>query len=394
MKFKDFLLHSLKVQTFHLFFFFSFASISLTCHTLWAQEDSSEFFEFRGPHLPALSLSDSFVEPIVGHRPSRSAGLRIEKESFGSRTVIHAYGHGGAGLTLAFGTADFAIDLAASLLPASPRVLIVGGGVIGFTIAYELRERGYQNPIEIYSAEFFPHNVSRIAGGLWSPVSFSMSEESLERKNEMLRFSFQRYEELSAAGWPVIPLPLFVTKKAQEKSGLEDFARLNEIFEIKPFSRLPIKGVREGGYAVETFLIDTPRYLTRLISELTLRRNVQTVTHRFESMEEVLSLTEEGVIIFNATGLGARELVGDADLYPTRGDLLYVRAHPGFDNPLQQMRHMAFYGEEGTDYAFPRVQDLVIGGTFLEFDESTQVNLKTCAEKLESFNRFYGLRNR
>jgi len=46
----------------------------------------------------------------VGLRPHRSAGVRVERDS--DLPVIHNYGHGGAGVSLSWGCAEEAADLA------------------------------------------------------------------------------------------------------------------------------------------------------------------------------------------------------------------------------------------------------------------------------------------
>lgn len=68
--------------------------------------------------LPSLEASE-VVDTWVGLRPGRTR-LRLEGEpgdaASGRPPVVHAYGHGGAGLTLAWGTAGDAAQLAVQLL--------------------------------------------------------------------------------------------------------------------------------------------------------------------------------------------------------------------------------------------------------------------------------------
>ena len=42
---------------------------------------------------------------VVCLRPGRNAGVRVESERVGRFTLVHCYGHGGAGLSLAWGCA-------------------------------------------------------------------------------------------------------------------------------------------------------------------------------------------------------------------------------------------------------------------------------------------------
>src|SRR3546814_582457 len=56
----------------------------------------------------------------------------------------------------------------------------------------------------------------------------------------------------------------------------------------------------------------------------------------------------------NCTGLGARELFGDMELIPIRGQLAILIPQP-------EVRY-AFTGEAG--YMFPRPDGIVIGGTY------------------------------
>lgn len=47
------------------------------------------------------------MKDIVGRRPTRRGGIRLEKEEVGdAQTIIHAYGLGGRGYELSWGVAD------------------------------------------------------------------------------------------------------------------------------------------------------------------------------------------------------------------------------------------------------------------------------------------------
>jgi D-amino-acid oxidase len=51
----------------------------------------------------------------VGLRPARPA-VRLEAEPRAGGTVVHCYGHGGAGVTLAWGCAEDVVSLASGAL--------------------------------------------------------------------------------------------------------------------------------------------------------------------------------------------------------------------------------------------------------------------------------------
>lgn len=53
------------------------------------------------------------VRSAAGIRPFRTSGVRIEAEQLGSLPVVHAYGHGGSGVTLSWGTAETVVSILA-----------------------------------------------------------------------------------------------------------------------------------------------------------------------------------------------------------------------------------------------------------------------------------------
>lgn len=61
--------------------------------------------------LPGLSDAD-VLRTAAGLRPYRHGSVRLEPENFGSHRVVHNYGHGGSGVTLSWGSAEAAVELA------------------------------------------------------------------------------------------------------------------------------------------------------------------------------------------------------------------------------------------------------------------------------------------
>jgi len=80
--------------------------------------ETARILERARRHLPEISIHD-VLETKVGLRPGR-ATVRLEAEvPRAGRLVIHDYGHGGAGVTLAFGCADEVVRIATAARQAS-----------------------------------------------------------------------------------------------------------------------------------------------------------------------------------------------------------------------------------------------------------------------------------
>lgn len=65
--------------------------------------------------VPKGSLKkQNIISSMVGFRPARSIGPRVEKEIIGSKLIVHNYGHGGNGVILSWGSSRQAMRLATS----------------------------------------------------------------------------------------------------------------------------------------------------------------------------------------------------------------------------------------------------------------------------------------
>src|SRR3989442_14546639 len=73
-------------------------------------------------HFAPVKVSrDRIIREVVGLRPYRAEGFVVEAERVGNKLLIHNYGHGGAGITLSWGTASLAVDLARGTEPGADR---------------------------------------------------------------------------------------------------------------------------------------------------------------------------------------------------------------------------------------------------------------------------------
>ncbi|HEX4936644.1 MAG TPA: FAD-dependent oxidoreductase, partial [Gemmatimonadaceae bacterium] len=115
-------------------------------------------------------------------------------------------------------------------------------------------------------------------------------------------------------------------------------------------------------------VIEPMRYLRALLEDVRMAGGTLRI-RRFDTLRDVAQLRER--VIFNCSGLGARTLVGDADVRPARGQLCVLPPQPEVDYTLY---HGPFY------YMVPREDGIILGGTFELDDERTTADPVTDAK--------------
>ena len=125
------------------------------------------------PSRPPVRLAqvnvswDRIIRTTIGLRPHRPSGFVLRAEQLDGKTLIHNFGHGGSGMSLSWGTASMATDLA---LPHSERkAAVMGSGVVGLTSARELQRHGFD--VTIYAATVPPDTTSNMSLAGWTPTS-------------------------------------------------------------------------------------------------------------------------------------------------------------------------------------------------------------------------------
>ncbi len=300
----------------------------------------------RAGCLPPVEVSpDRVIRTMAGLRPFRPAGFRVEASAFGAHKVIHNYGHGGAGITLSWGTARLACDLG---LPGHRGpVAVIGAGIVGLSTARLAQEAGFD--VTIYAKALPPETTSNVAGGQWHPFGHydraAVTPEWRARYLAAAAYSWRRFQIMVGDDYGVRWLPTY-SEGTPEEPLFPHFPPNSRALgeDEHPF---PLARVSR----FDTIYVETGRYLRQLMRDIQIAGG-RIQVREFATPADVATLPER--LVFNCAGLGARALFGDETLVPIRGQLAILEPQP-------EIRY-AFTGEAG--YMFPRPDGILLGGTF------------------------------
>jgi D-amino-acid oxidase len=336
----------------------------------------------RVRHLTPVNVAaDREIRTVVGLRPFRPSGFVVRAESLGDKLLVHNYGHGGGGVTLSWGTAY----LAAELVRESGRTgaaAVIGCGVIGLAAARTLQRRGFD--VTIYAKDMPPETTSNIAGASWSPTSVIDEDNRTPAWDSQFeraaRFSNRSFQLLVGDEYAV---------RWREQYNLGEFGYVDTwdhvmLHDLFPTARkleqsenpFPAKHV----HVENTMFIEPSIYLNTLVRDFyiaggRIRRVIFTTPNQLATLSEP--------VVINCTGLGARELFGDRELMPIKGQLTVLLPQPEVDYAMVGMGL----------YMFPRRDGIVLGGTFERGVETLEPNAEAKQRVLAGHQRiFSGMR--
>jgi D-amino-acid oxidase len=324
--------------------------------------------------LPLVKISaERVIRQTVGLRPHRPSGFVLKAGKLDGKTIIHNYGHGGSGMSLSWGTAAMAADMA--LAHPERRAAVLGSGVVGMTTARQLQRRGFA--VTIYAANVPPDVTSNFSLAAWTPTSglVEFARRTPEWGAQLVQAAEIAYRQLQfMAG------PKYGISWGNSYSPTESAASAGGENALLPRHLMGDQTLLQPGehpfpttYAIERpeLRIEPNIYLNALMHDV-VAFGGQFVIRKFETPKDVLALSEN--VIVNCTGLGAKALFGDDELMPLRGLLVLLP-------PQDEVRYSTNGGVNIPEsqrglfiHMMPRSDGIVLGGTSERNVWSTEVN--------------------
>ena len=331
--------------------------------------------------LPVVNASwDRVIRTTIGLRPHRPSGFVLKADRLDGKTLIHNFGHGGAGMSISWGTASMATDLA---LPHGDRVAaVLGSGVVGLTTARELQRHGFG--VTIYAATVPPDTTSNMSLAGFTPTSGLVDTDKRTPEwdaqfRQAVEIGYRRLQLLAGPKYGISWIMNYQPTDTEVGPGGGGANPAGGPGPLMPASIPNPRLLLQPGehpfptkYAVERseMRIEPSIYLDALMNDFLLWGG-KVVIRKFDTPRDVAALAEN--VIVNCTGLGAKAIFNDPELMPLKGQLTLLIPQPEITYSTSGTGRVLPPGA-GFLHMMPRSDGIALGGTSIRDDWSTTVN--------------------
>jgi D-amino-acid oxidase len=288
------------------------------------------------PRRPMLNLApvkaswDRIIRTTVGLRPHRDAGFVLKADKLDDKLLVHNYGHGGAGMSLAWGTGLMAAEIASE--QQARQAAVIGCGSVGMTCARQLQRRGFD--VTIYAMAVPPNVTSNMSLAGFTPASGLVEND---RRTPEWDAQYERAADISYRQLQLLAGPHYGVSWLDNFSLMEEEPRgpnptatrpsLTARFDIGREVYGPGEHPFATRYAVRNpqIRIEPSIYLDCLMRDVQLFGG-RIVVRKFDTPRDLMTLREP--VVINCSGLGARDLFGDRELLPLKGQLTVLVPQP------------------------------------------------------------------
>jgi D-amino-acid oxidase len=229
------------------------------------------------------------------------------------------------------------------------RVVVLGGGISGLTCAQRLLEAG--NDVAVVTADRVQDTTSHLAAAVWFPTAAGPPDA-------VARWGAATFDELARQADDAVPgvrmCESLVLQRAVPAAGEALPTWADAVGEVRAARADELPPGYAAGLRFAVPLVEMPLYLPHLLADV-LGRGADLVERHIDSLVELLDLRPD--VVVNAAGIAAAQLVGDATVYPVRGQIVRV-VNPGLTLSVRDEHHPG-----GRAYVHPRSRDAILGGT-------------------------------
>jgi D-amino-acid oxidase len=219
------------------------------------------------------------------------------------------------------------------------RVIVVGAGVVGLTCAVRLLEAEHR--VDVVARDLPLETTSAVAAALWYPYR-ALPQDAVTR-------------------WSRVSYDAFAALADDERSGVRMLTGTEVLRSPQPdpWWRAAVPALdREtalppgyaDGWTFVSPVVDMPVFLGWLVARVAALGGTLTRMN-------LSALPDDGSLVVNATGLGARHFGTDPTVHPVRGQVV-VLEQVGLDRWTLD--------SSGLTYVVPRTHQIVVGGTDVE----------------------------